>query len=239
MAPPGRHVWPHVQHGFDRAMDYGGSLEPPNHLLWRGWPIGLGARRWALRCSPMPPSGLIVGLSWLRVCVCRVVTALLVLVGFSCHYVGSDRFEGWSAMGFWRRLALSSLAVLRVLQASYDADQREFVCLTALVVAALLYFLVITLGMVPLILACSIAPALAMCLLGDDEGLRFARVEGSIQSAAATPAWDWLRVLSSLALPLGLSFMQGILLASERGIERPGEWSSVIGAATLVWLRRF
>lgn len=170
----------------------------------------------------------------LRVAAGMTASVGVALVSLAINVFGSDHVlklvgDAFSGVG----LALSSLAVLRVLQASYDADQREFVCLTALVVAALLYFLVITLGMVPLILACSIAPALAMCLLGDDEGLRFARVEGSIQSAAATPAWDWLRVLSSLALPLGLSFMQGILLASERGIERPGEWSSVIGAATL------
>ena len=109
----------------------------------------------------------------LRVAAGMTASVGVALVSLAINVFGSDHVlklvgDAFSGVG----LALSSLAVLRVLQASYDADQREFVCLTALVVAALLYFLVITLGMVPLILACSIAPALAMCLLGDDGSQR-------------------------------------------------------------------
>lgn len=203
-----------------------------------GWMLTMGAAVLAYAALSLTER-----LRWpfgaLRVVAGATASVGVALVSLAINVLGSHHAlklvgDVFSGVG----LALSLLVVLRVLQTSYDADQREFVCLAALVVAALLYFLVITLGMVPLILVCSVAPALSMCLIGDDGTSRGACGESpgdarGVRGAAPAPVRDRPHVLSSLVLPLGLSLMQGILLASERGIERPGEWSSVIGAATL------
>ena len=194
-----------------------------------GWVITMGAA--AFCCAVLGVFGVRGPLHYLRAVAGATASLGVALVSLTVNAFESNFIlmvfgDVFSGIG----LALSTLAILEVLHSLRTAGQRELVCLAALVVAALLFFLVIALGIGPLVSVCSLAPALSMLLLGNGCTSRSTVYVGS---PAEMPGRSGRRALAPLCLPLGLSFMQGILLAIERGIEHPSEWSAVVGATTL------